>query len=894
MAPADVAIDLDELAPDLGSTCREYVRSHSEDLDALIVRGEGGVQLGQRRAAILDGLLSALFCAADAAARAATKRTGRVALVAAGSYGRRELSLCSDIDVAFLCDDPEDEGISALTHAFLYPLWDMGLKVGHSVRGLEETLALAHSDIKTATTLLDLRRIGGDEAVVAELLARGREDVLDKGLTGFLEALEKDTRDRHERFGGSLYLLEPEVKLGRGGLRDIDVGIWAARARWPVARPEELVSVGALEDKELADLRGAQDALFRVRNLLHFRARRNQDRLTFEDQEEIAVRLGFEDGKTLGVEQFMQGYYRHARAVAGLSERLLKRSRPHRPVKLAPLRDLPEGLVSTESELSFRRPWVLDTNPEVALEAFVEVIRHGRPLTDASRDDVAAWAADSSWCQALRRGPTSASLFCKLLCHAGEVAMRRNSILGELHELGLFLALLPEFEEVTGRVQHDVYHVYTVDVHSIAAVDRLRALMRGDYAFEYPLASQLAAETPRPLPLFLGLLLHDIGKAHGVAHSRKGALMARPIAERLGLAPLDVDHVVWLVQEHLSLYHWATRRDTTDPGTIEELARLVGSTDRLRDLYLLTLCDVSTTNPQAMTEWKSRMLEDLYVALSRVLEGRAPNITQRAEELRRNACVGFVGDLGQELLEDFVAKMPERYILAHPVDVIRTHARAARDRNGKLVHVASFPGPAKDVTELMVTTDDRPGLLADVAAALSANRVEIAAAEIYSRPRSGLADEAVDLLHVRSSTHREAGMLDEEQVESLSRDIEAVLRGQVRAPDLLAKRPRLPSWARRRGPDVRTKVVIDNSVSPRYTVVDVYARDHVGLLYAITHVLRRAGLSIALSKINTEGLKAADVFYVEVPGRGKVDAGRCEPLRQELVDAIEASRESQA
>jgi [protein-PII] uridylyltransferase len=894
MVSASATSDLESLVPALSAACRDYLRIYGKELEERVSRGDVGLAVCQRRSQVLDGLLNALFCAAEAAARFGTSGpVPRVCLVAAGSYGRGTPSLRSDVDVIFLCDDPEHPYLARLSEAFLYPLWDIGLKVGHAVRGFDETLALAHTDISTATTLLDLRRLAGDQAVADELVARGRSDVFGEALGDFLSALEKDTLDRHERFGGSLYLLEPEVKLGRGGLRDIDVGLWAARARWSVPDMEGLVRVGAMEEKELADLRAAQNMLWQVRNLMHYRAKRAQDRLTFEDQEEVAARLGFRDDVTLGVEQFMQSYYRHARNVASISERLLKRSRPHRPAKLAPLTDLPDGIVATESELGFKRSWVLDANPELALVLFTEVIRHHRPIAEATRDDIAAWAADPSWCQVLRRKPNCAALFCKLLCHAGEVPLRRNSILGELHELGLFLAVVPEFEQVTGRVQHDVYHVYTVDVHSIAAVDRLRALMRGDLAASFPLASQLAAESPRPLPLFLGLLLHDVGKAYGADHSRQGAVMARPIAERLGLAPLDVDHVVWLVQEHLSLYHWATRRDTSDPGAIEEIARHVGSLDRLRDLYLITVADVSTTNPQAMTEWKARMLEDLYVALVRILEGRAPNLMQRAEELRRNARIGFVGDLGQSQLEAFVDEMPERYVLAHPVDVIRSHARAARDRGGKPVHVAAFLGPVTDVTELLVLTDDRPGLLASVAAALSANRVEITAAQIFSRRRGNGTQEAVDILHVRPSNHT-GRPLNAEEIEKVSGDIHAVLSGTMGAEELLAKRARVPAWAKRKGPDVRTVVVIDNSVSRDYTVVDVFARDHVGLLYAITHVLHEEGLSIALSKINTEGLKAADVFYVERAQGGKLDSEGCEALRQRLVDAIDASRERES
>ena len=893
-ALSEAAIDLGALAPSLASTCREYLADYARELEAVVAKGEGGFRVSQRRAGVLDGLLSALFCAADAASRRKGHQPGgRLALVAVGSYGRGTLSLKSDVDVIFLCDDPDDLHLAGLAEGFLYPLWDVGLKVGHAVRGLKETLALARTDISTATTLLDLRRIGGDDGIVRELVEQGRADLFGEGLSSFLDALEKDMVERHERFGGSLYLLEPEVKLGRGGLRDIDVGVWAARARWGLPTLEGLVSVGGMQDKEVHDLRAAQDMLWQVRNLLHLRAKRAQDRLTFEDQEEIASRLGFQDDDKLAVEQFMQSYYRHARNVAAITERLLKRSRPFRRIKLAQITDLPQGVVATENELGFERSWILDHRPEVALELFCEVIRHGRAATEEARDDISAVAGDPSWCRALRRTRTAHTLFWKLLCHAGEVPLRRNSILGELHELGLLLAMIPEFEPVTGRVQHDVYHVYTVDVHSIAAIDRLRALMRGDFALEQPLASQLAAETPRALPLFLGLLLHDIGKAYGKDHSRQGAIIARPVAERLGLAPLDVDHVVWLVQEHLSLYHWATRRDTSDPAALEEIARTVGSIDRLRDLYLLTVADLGTTNPQAMTDWKARMLEDLYVAVARVLEGRAPNLMQRAEEIRRNARIGFVGDAGQELLEAFVDEMPERYVLSYPVDVIRAHARAARDRGSKGAHVAALPGVSKDVTEILVLCDDRAGLLASIAAALSANRVEITAAQVFSRPRKGLPAEAVDLMMVKPSGRPGEPLLGEE-IAKVTRDIEAVLLGETTPEKLLERRAKVPSWAKRKGPDVRTKIVIDNNVSPLHTVVDVYARDHVGLLYAIANVIHQEGLTIALSKVNTEGLKAADVFYVERAEGGKLDPEHCEVLRQKLFDAIEQSREREA
>ncbi len=724
------------------------------------------------------------------------------------------------------------------------------------MRGVNETLALARKDIRTATTLIDLRRVAGDAGIVRELLEGSRRQVFEPHLGEFLDALAKDTAERQERFGGSLYLLEPEVKLGRGGLRDLDVAEWAARARWG---NEPLVRTGALLAREADELAAARDMLWRVRNLLHLRAGRQQDRLTFEDQEEIAVALGFVDGVTLGVEQFMQAYYRHARIVAQTAERMLGRARPDKRRGPATATDLGDGTQLFGNHITLADTEALRSEPILALRLYRQVVRLGKAPYGFARDAIARISVEPDWRTRLSADPEASRIFFELLTHAGEVGLRRGSILGELHEVGLMLAMIPEFEPVTGRVQHDVYHVYTVDVHSVAAIDRLRALARGDLAHDLPLACRLAAEAPRPTPLYLGLLLHDIGKAHGKNHSTEGARMARPISERLGLSPVDVEHVVWLVQEHLSFYHWATRRDTTDPAIIREIARGVATPERLRDLYLLTVADLSTTNPQAMTSWKARMLEDLYVAVLAELEGIGPSSSEgRARVLREQVRVGFVGDARRDELESFLREMPDRYVLANPVDVIRAHARAARDRAGADVAVTIGPGPSEDVAEVMVVTDDRPGLLADVAAVLAKNRLGVVSAQIYTRARSGRPYEAFDLFHVRGSGRG----FDPQLADHVRRDLSDLLAGRTTASALLRRVPRMPKWAIRKIPDVPIEVTVDNEASPRFTVVDVYTRDRAGLLHVIARTLHEQGLSIGLSKVSTEGHRVADVFYV--------------------------------
>lgn len=892
------SLDLSSLAPGLGQTCDEYRVTYRERLADMVRRGESGVRVASMHARILDGLLGALYCASSAAAKSTGRGpAGRTALLAVGGYGRGLLGLHSDLDVVVLCDDPTDPGAALVAEALLYPLWDLGLEIGHAVRGVSETLALAREDIRTATTLLDVRRVAGDASLVEELLRGARREVIEPKMGAIVAALASDTDARHERYGGSRFLLEPDVKNGCGGLRDLDVLLWAIHVRWGARTLDEGVEKGALLHREARELEEAREMLWRVRNLLHVRAAgelgagRRQDRLTFEDQEEVSVALGFaDDGRALGVEQFMQAYYRHARTVEVGVERMLARARHHDRKAPPPVEDLGGGILVWGDQITLRDSDELARDPALALRFYDEVVEQQLPPYAFARDAIARAAADPAWCERLRASREAAALFLEHLTHVGDVPVKRGSLIGELHEVGLLLAMIPEFESVTGRVQHDVYHVYTVDVHSVAAVDRLRALARGEHASTLPMPTRLAADVPRPTTLFLGVLLHDVGKGRGRDHSTVGAELSEPIAARLGLGGADVAHVRWLVQEHLSLYHWAMRRDTSDPDTIAEVARRVGTIDRLRDLYVLTVADLSTTNPNAMTSWKARMLDDLYLAVAGYLEGEREPGEKRADAIRAEVRVGFVGDSRADELEAFLGSMPDRYVLANPVDVIRAHARIARDRGRSALSVAVRPGPSEAIAELVVVTDDRPGLLADVAAALASARLDVTTAQVHTRPRAGHERaEAFDVFQVRRTGGAEGEPVDASLVAKFRADLEELLEGRASAAELLARRAPPPAWARKHSPAVKTEVLIDDDVSPRFTVIDVFTRDRVGLLHAIARTLHEQKLSIALSKITTEGERAADVFYVTDASGAKLrDPARVAAVSDALRAAIAA------
>ncbi len=876
-------VDLGGLAPTLGKTCSGYLGGYRRAFEDAVRRGDPGVLTARTHARALDGLLSALYCAADAATRALGREPrGRVALVAVGGYGRSTLGLNSDVDVVFLCDDSEDPFVAALAEGLLYPLWDLGVDIGHAVRSVDETLCLARDDISTTTTLIDFRRVAGSGSLLDDLERGAREQVFVPHLLDFLNALEQDTARRHRRFGGSLYLLEPDVKQGRGGLRDMDVAEWAARGRWGARNEQDYVRTGALLAREVRELESAREMLWRVRNLLHLRAGRQQDRLTFGDQEDIAQELGFVDGVTLGVEQFMQAYYRHARIVALTAERMLDRARPRS--RAATFRKLAHGIILADGAITLENPQRLDEDPALAFRFYRQALRYHRRPDHSALDAIARIAPDKLWRLRLQDSEEATQIFLSFITNIDETAFRSTSAIGELYEVGLVSAMIPEFDPLVGRVYHDVFHVYTADVHAVKALEHLQALTRGDTR-THSLASRLAAEAPRRLPLFLAVLLHSLGRMRGRNQEAEGARIAESVGIRLGLSAIDAQHVGWLVRNQNALYRWATQRDIHDPQGLTEVVRMVETPERLRDLFLCTVAIVSTINPKAMTSWKARALEDLYLSTLAELEmGVGPGQTEsRVLEVKLQAVVGFAGDAGREELQSFIDEMPDRYFLANPVDVVRRHARIARDQDAGLVTVRVGPGRTEDVEEVVVVCADRSGLLADLTAVFAAHDLSILTAEIYTRHRD-TGNEAFDVFSVKLGHNT---LAPTRLAEALRDDIDQRMTNHISAQDLIARQSTPPPWSVRPGPDVPTHISVDNNASLHYTVVDVFTRDRIGLLHEIARTLHQLDLSIAVSKVNTEGQSVADVFYVADQNGNKVhDREQLKQLRQVLHSRI--------
>ncbi len=854
---------------------KDYVQRHQQAFREGVFRG-GGLEAGHQYSRALDGLLGAVLCAVRSMLDAG-RDWDDVELAAVGSYGRGTLSYCSDLDVRLLCrGEPTTAG--PMAEALLYPLWDAGLTIGHQVVAEEEMLALARQDLPTATTLLDWRPVAGNLGVSRGLFVKAFDGIFAEGRVGeFLRRLEERAAEREERYGGSVYALEPDVRNGPGGLRDLDVCHWIARSRWCVRSPKDLVRVGVLVPREWQQIELAQAMIWRIRTMLHAYSGRRMDRLSFDRQEQVAHDMGYGEGP-LAVEKLMSDYYRQARAVIQARDMLFARAAPpptRRPHEIG----IGKGLKLINGQVTLAHPGALESDPALALRLYREALERDRPIYAFARNAIARAASLPAFCERLRAAEEAGPLFVKLCTHVAPSPFKRGSVLRELHDVGLLVAMIPEFAPVVGRVHHDVYHVYTVDVHSLKAVDRLRALSRGDLASEHPLASRLAAEITRPRVLFFATLLHDIGKdIGGQEHSERGAVLACDILARLGLGDAEILEVQHLIRVHLRMYHVATRRDMDDPLTLAEFAREVHGHEGLRDLYLLTVSDVSTTSPTALTDWVSRMLEELYFATERWLS-EGDEREESTEAICREVEARWQHPEAADFLQHFLAAMPERYLYANHTDDILRHAAFALRAEGKPASVACVT-EASPYVELVFIANDRPGLLAMKTATLAAHGLQVVGAQIYSWVDTGGAVRSLDVFWVAAGSRVEKMQA---LVPKLEGELTRMLRGDLDPGDLAIPRSSGGAWASRPTPPVQTTVSFDNRASAAHTVIEVTARDRPGLLFALSRCLQLAGLRIALAKINTEGTAVADVFYVaEEDGTKVTDRARIEELKRRI------------
>ena len=885
--------ELDEV--EVRAWCAEQVRAAREWLVAA-TSADDPAELLAWHAAQLDRLVRALY------ARAGLGEERLISLVALGGYGRGELYPYSDLDLLVLCEEEEEGEAIKVVEAVVYPLWDAGVKVGHAVRTQAETLDLASEDLTVCSSLLDARHLAGNLGLTHALQAAGLRRLFGPSSGRFMALLQQERAGRHRRFGDTVYLLEPNIKSGRGGLRDLATGLWAAKARLGLDELDQLDAQGGASPRQERALLDAQGFLRGLRLAMHVESGRQQDQLSFELQERLAPEL-FPEQTVPGVrspspavapavERLMEAYYRHAHAVVMETEGILERlslldsaAPPGSPVT----QEEGEHLELAGSLLRSAAPERFWQEPAELVRALAVSLELGARLERSTRDLIAEAAAGQPGLM-LAVDPRAAQLFLELLIHPEEQG--ESTLLEEVHDLGVLRALLPEFGPCTGRVQHDLYHVYTVDRHSIYVVGLLKAWMRGEQAGQHPTAVDLIGRLDRPEGLLLAALLHDVGKPLGSGHAARGATMARGAAARLGLDAELIEDVTFLVREHLTMAHTSQRRDLEDPDVIGALAQRVGHVDRLRALYLLTLADTAMTAPGNLTDWKARLLEDLYIRTygflvhgkSLSLKERERRAAQRREKLE-GVLRGRFGEAGVTMAQ----RLPSSMLLAHEEEDLLHHVEAALDLESGDGLVSTRAQPQAGGTwQLTVCCADRPGLLAAITGVMLAHKVEVLAAQchtLYPRPEGGEGTRVLDIFTVRVPVCDE----DDLRWQRLERDLEGVLEGTLELEALVRRRTSPTSPLLRRVlPRIPTEVSLDNDASDRFTVVEVQAQDGVGVLHAITRALSDLGLAIQVSRVNTEAARAVDIFYVcEADSGAKLEsASRQAQVRQGVNHAL--------
>jgi [protein-PII] uridylyltransferase len=870
-----------------GQVARPYLDSVREDLRQLHLAGASGSEIVRLYTAAVDDLLLALFRYADADhGRRFPKLNQRLTVVARGGYGRAELNPQSDIDLLFLHDYKRGPYAEVVTEIILHALWDARLIVGHGVRSARECVRLANDDLKEKTAIIDSRYLAGDEKLYTELDALLVTEVLNRNQQKFFKAKLAESRDRHAQYGDSIYLLEPQLKEGEGGLRDLHTAMWLAAVKYKVHSLGELVQKAVITERELAEVRAARDFLWRVRNSLHFLTERHFDQLTFEMQERIEPMLGLRpiEGQPAG-SALMRTYYQHATTVfqfaEGLIARVVEGPPGRRFFRRVTTRQIRPGVLIQQNLLAIGDPDLFEREPINLITIYADCQGQGVELSGSAYQQVRDHLGLID--DKMRNDPATGAALMQILSGRKRVA----ETLEAMHRSGVLGAIIPEFGNLYARVLHDLYHIYTVDRHSLAAVRELERLQAGEFKDATPLLTEVAREV-RFLPLvFLALLLHDIGKGHGHDHHERGAQLTADVSRRLGLDPEQIDLVVFLVRNHLWMSQVSQKGDIDDDRTVNDFARTVGSIDRLKALYLLTYADMRAVAPKVYNNWRDMLLSDLYMRALKIMEQGDREAVDPARRLMtvKNGVREQLTAKGAPApdVEAFLAEMPDRYFFTVPEADIALHfdlMRALADRP-MVARVRHFPD--LEFTEFTVVTRDRQGLFSMIAGALTANNLNILSARITTRS-SGI---ALDVFRVSHLMGAGALAMEEERWVRVQRDLERVIVGEQDIAALVASAHHVRTAKTRFVRRVQTEITVDNRISEQFTVVDVFTQDRVGLLFDITHTLFKLGFRIHLARISTNADQALDVFYIsDREGRKLTDVTVMRELRTALLEKL--------
>jgi [protein-PII] uridylyltransferase len=817
---------------------------------------------------------------------------GRLAVLATGGYGRGELFPFSDIDLMFLLPQPPPSQGQNIVEYILYMLWDCGLTVGQATRTVDDCVKLARQDLTIRTSLLEARWLWGDRSLFDEFERRFDADVVAGTGAQFVEAKLAERTQRHARMGDSRYLLEPHIKDGKGGLRDLQTLFWIGKYLFRVRNMCDLVERGVFTENDLRQFRTCQNFLWNVRCQLHYAAGRPEERLTFQYQQAIADRLGYADrAGARGVERFMKHYFRVTKTVGDLTRVLCAvleedHRKPRSKLRFPSLarglfRRAPVGFKYDGERLTVDGADAFTKDPVKLLTLFREAQRlgldiHPRALRLVQQN---LRLIDAR----LRADPRANRAFLEMLTDEQDP----ETTLKRLNDAGVFGRFIPDFGRVVAQMQYDMYHVYTVDEHSIHAIGILSRIERGLLREQHPAASEAIAEIRSRRALYLAVLLHDVAKGRNGDHSLLGAEVAKSIAPRLGLDAWETETVSWLVRHHLLMSRTAFKRDLDDPRTVIDFCACVQSPERLRMLLVLTNADIAAVGPGVWNAWKESLLSELYY---RALEDMALNggTADRRREVRVEMAKARLRERlahwPEAQREEFIARGYTDYWLGFTTEEHLRHFEFMRsaDASGEAVVIDTRQLPAVDVTEVTIYAPDHPGLFAQLTGAMALSGASIVDAKIVTLANS----MALDVFNVQDLSGRPFASPD--KLDRLRRRIADAVSGKLDvAGELARQRARTPP-GRTKLFRVAPRVIFDNRASASSTVIEVNGADRPGFLYDVTSTLTAQNLQIVSAHVSTFGERVVDVFYVKDVFGLKIDhPQKFERLEEALLAAIQ-------
>ncbi len=817
----------------------------------------------------------------------------RIAIAATGGYGRGTLAPGSDIDLLFVLPNKKTAWSESVIEAILYFLWDLRQKVGHATRSVDECLRQARDDITIRTSLLEARYILGDEALFEDMRTRFEAEVVRKTAAEFVSAKLAERDARVTRAGASRYLVEPNVKEGKGGLRDLNTLFWIAKYVYRVRDADELVAAGLFTQREYRTFHKCEEFLWTVRSHLHFITGRSEERLTFDYQRQIAQRLGYVTHAGLSdVERFMKHYFLVAKDVGDLTAIVCaaleeKQAKPRpmldrfmgRLLKPAQKKLGAEGFAVEFDRLTVASPDVFERDPINLIRLFWLADRHALPIhPDATRlVTLSLKKIDDR----LRKNETANKLFIEIITSKNTP----EQVLRAMNEAGVLGRFIPDFGRIVAMMQFNMYHHYTVDEHLLRGIGILAAIESGRLKEEHPVASEIMPSISNRRVLYVALLLHDIAKGRPEDHSIAGAVVARQLCPRLGLTSAETETVAWLVENHLVMSNVAQSRDLSDRGTINAFAKTVQTIERLRLLLVITVCDIRAVGPGVWNGWKGQLLRTLYWEAELLLTGghsaidRKQRVDRAQSELRRALPLWSDPDF-----DAYAARHYQAYWLkvdlAHKV----MHAQLLRLCEAEMKSLATevATDAFQGVTELTVVAPDHPRLLSIIAGACATSGANIVDAQIFTTT-DGL---ALDTISISRAFDRDEDEL--RRAERVAKVIEKALRGEIRLSEAMADKTMGPTSREKTFP-LAPEVTIDNNLSNQYTVIEVSGLDRPGLLYDLTSSLSRLNLNIGSAHIATFGEKAVDAFYVtDLTGLKITNQTRQSAVRRALLDVFAA------